>query len=277
MSLVHAPWETFGGAFAIGLSLIDPADWLEGGELDPASRKDALLAAHPDLVFAETPGSQAGQAEALALVETWAGRPGPGEGPDLLKAARLVADDLCLMQKAGADWRLAALSLCAPSFFDAGSAIGKSLAELHGPVPGFADRFLARTARIFDALRPDLVLMRRNWTLLNSGDLFTPHAAPIRARIGEIAAEAAGEALFLRVERQTIRRLPQTGGVLFTIRVWLAPLATLAAEPARLSAFATAWRKARADFRAYKGLARYDALVEGFLRAAGENYSVNKV
>ena len=85
-----------------------------------------------------------------------------------------------------------------------------------------------------------------------------------------IAEGQAGEALFLRVERQTLRRLPRTGGVVFTIRVWRDPLASLAGDPARLAAFARAWRGATPEFRAYKGLAPYDALVEGFLRAAGE-------
>ena len=39
------------------------------------------------------------------------------------------------------------------------------------------------------------------------------------------------ERLFLRCERQTVRRLPRTGAILFTIRVFLNPLADLAAHP----------------------------------------------
>lgn len=270
MPLRHAPWED-GADFAIGLAPIDEAAWLEGGEADPAARKDPLLVAHPGLVWAETGGSRPGQHEALELVERATGRAGRPDLPPLLAAARLVPDDLVLMEKTGGEWRLTALSLTAPTFFSAGEVIGKSLAELHGPVAGFETRFLRRVQRIFDGLRPDLILQRRNWTLVNSPETFTPQAAPIRARIGEIAAEAAGEALFLRVERQSLRRLPRTGGALFTIRIWLAPLGDLAADPARLAAFERAWRGAGEDFRAYKQLHLYDALVEAFLRAAGES------
>ncbi|HEY0438049.1 MAG TPA: heme-dependent oxidative N-demethylase subunit alpha family protein, partial [Phenylobacterium sp.] len=173
------------------------------------------------------------------------------------------------MERRGGEWRLTALSLSAGSFFTAGDAIGKSLRELHSPVSGFAERFLARVERIFEGLRPDLVLERRNWTLLNSEALHTPAPAPIRARIGQIAPQDAGRALHLRVERQTLRRLPQTGAALFTIRVWLAPLESLGDDPARLGAFARAWAAAPADFRAYKRLDLYDALVAGFLADRG--------
>jgi len=95
------------------------------------------------------------------------------------------------------------------------------------------------------------VLERRNWTVLNSADLHAPSSAPIRARIGEIDPADAGTALSLRVERQTLRRLPQTGAALFTIRVWLAPLGSLRDDPGRLAAFAHAWRTAHPDLRAY--------------------------
>src|SRR5205814_5834520 len=128
---------------------------------------------------------------------------------------------------------------------------------------------LVRVERIFEGLRSDLVLERRNWTLLNSDVLHTPSPGPIRARIGEIAPDEAGVRLHLRVERQTLRRLPQTGAALFTIRVWLAPLESLSGDPARLAAFALAWKSAPADFRAYKRLDLYDGLVAAFLARSG--------
>jgi hypothetical protein len=262
----HRPWEE-AQDFQIGLRPIALEDWLEGGEADPAGRKDALLAAAPGLVWAETPDSRAGQAEVLEMVEAALGpAPVPPGMAPLYAAARRVPDDLCLMERRDGVWRLTALSLSAGGFFTAEAVIGRSLAELHGPVTGFADRFGVRVQRIFEGLRPELVLERRNWTVLNSPELHTPSSAPIRARIGEIDARQAGDILHLRVERQTLRRLPRTGGALFTIRVWLAPLSDLARNPARLAAFARAWRDATPELRAYKRFDLYDDLVEAFLR-----------
>jgi hypothetical protein len=261
--------------FAVGLRPIPEARWLEGGEPDPAARKDPLFAARPEVVWGETPDSRPAQAEAAAVVEAALDGPVPVEGrPPLLAAARQVSDDLCLMERRD-QWRLTALSLCAPTFFSAEAVLGRSLAELHRPVDGFADRLLARVVRVFEGLRPGLVLERRNWTVVNSDQAFIPDPTPVRARIPNVAPAEAGRALFLRVERQTLRRLPRTGAALFTIRVWLYPLGALAEEPERLTAFARAWRDAPAAFRAYKRFELYDPLVEGFLRAAGESYSVN--
>lgn len=259
----HSPYADAPPDFAIGLSPIEEADWLEGGEDDPAARKDALFQTARDLVWAETKGSRPGQEEVLALVEAATGLKGDPAYPPLYGAARLVPDDLCLMERRDGEWTLTALSLSAATFFRADEVVGKHLSALHGPVPNFEERLLTRVARIFEGLRPGLILQRRNWTVVNTDALHTPDPVPIRARIGEIASPA--DELFVRVERQTLRRLPTTGGALFTIRVWRHPLAALRDDPERLAAFARAWRTAAPEFRAYKQLHLYDALVERFL------------
>jgi hypothetical protein len=261
MSLRHAPWEE-AAEFRIGLRQIEATDWFEGGEADPAARKDPLLAAHPAQVWAETEGSRAAQAEALELVSQAVGRRIDAEDrPPLLAAARAVADDLCLMEARDGAWRLTALSLCAGSFFTADQVIGKSLRDLHDPVTGFNDALLPRVTRIFEGLRDELVLERRNWSVVSSPELFMPDPAPMRAAIPHIDPARAAEALQVRVERQTLRRLPQTRGVVFTIRVWIDPLSAIAADPQRLALFARAWETATPAFRAYKKLHLYDDLV----------------
>jgi hypothetical protein len=260
----HAPWANGPTDFRIGLTPVDVADWFEGGEVAAAivARKTALRARAPELVWAETPGSEAGQAEALALVQAWARRPAAG-GEALWAAGLLVSDDLCLMERSEGEWRLSALSLCAGSLFNAGEVIGRPLSALHAPVPGFAERLLARVGRIFDRLTPDTVLVRRNWTVLASDALHLPHAPPVRGRAAEVTAETAGEALHIRVERQSLRRLPATGGLLFSIRVWLRPLGAL--DEMERGRFAEAWRGASPELRAYKSWPALDVPVEGWL------------
>lgn len=263
----HAPWATPPYDFQIGLKVIGEDAWLEGGDTE-AARKAALLTSEPELVWGEMEGSRDGQAEVLALVERAAGETGRADVPPLWAASLLCADDLCLMRRDEAgQWRLVAASLTQATFFTVPDALGKSLKEIHGPVPGFAERFGARVERMFDAVQSGVIMERTNWTVVNSGEAHLPASDPVRARLASLPLEEAGRELFLRVERQTVRKLPDTLDVLFTIRAWRHPLADLLAEPERRAAFAAAWRGAAADFRAYKGLSPYDAWVEAFLEA----------
>lgn len=267
--LSDPPWGAPPG-FAIGLRRIAACDWLEGGEARPWARKDRLFRAVPDKVWGETEGSRPGQAEVAGLVaralDLPLGLPLDRSGrPPLLDAARRVPDDLVLMERRGDDWAVAALSLSAGSFFTADEALGRDLATLHGPVPGFADRFLVRVRRIFERLPADEILERRNWSVTAWRGLYAPEAAAARRRALARRPRRPGAGLFLRCERQTLRRLPRTGGILFTIRIHVTPLLALAADPEAVQVFARAWAAAPEDFRRYKGLAAVTPGVEAFL------------
>lgn len=58
--------------------------------------------------------------------------------------------------------------------------------------------------------------------------------------------------LWLRSERQTLRRLPSTGAILFTIRTQQAPLAVLATRPDVAAAMATTVRSWSDDLVTYQ-------------------------
>lgn len=262
--------------FRIGLAPIPLSDWFEppygAADGDPADRKAGVFARAPDLCWGEINGSRAGQAEALALIEAHLGRKAPPGLPPLQAAAMMVDDDLCLMERQEGGWTLTAASLCAPSYFNARSVVGKALSALHAPVTGFGETLLPRVARIFDSLAPDTLVERRNWSVVASGELFLPNDGEVRATEPDITPDTAGQALHVRMERQTLRRLPQTGGLLFTIRIWRHPLAHLRDDPERLQAFADAWDRVQRGggevFRDYKQLGPLDRLVRHALAEA---------
>jgi len=300
--------------FRIGLAPVPVETWFEGGEADPAARKDPLFTAHPELVWGETEGSRPAQAEVAGMIGNWlaqksahpreggdpvgsstspkdsdlesqpnpsggfgwvpafAGMGGEEVGP-LWQISRAVADDLCLMEKRGGEWTLTAASLCAPSFFSAAEAVGQPLSGLHGPVPGFNDTLLPRVARIFDNLQLDQVVERRNWTVVNDPILFQPDSRPFRDRLPGQTTEEIAASLHVRRERQTLRRAPDTGAILFTIRIWTERLDDLLADPERRAGFAAAWDvtmgEQGAAFRGYKRLDLYDAAVRSRLAALG--------
>ena len=69
-----------------------------------------------------------------------------------------------------------------------------------------------------------------------------------------MTAANAGQTLFLRVERQTLRRLPRTEAVLFGIRVHVYPLASAVAVPDTAARLAEAVRALPEATLRYKSL-----------------------
>lgn len=262
------PFEQGPPLFDVGLTPIEPQTWLMPDDQALwVAPKNELMDAESDAVFASITGSMPGQIEAAQLVADACGHPiDPGE-PPLFAASRLVSDDLVLMEMRDGAWTNTALCLCSPTFFSAHDAIGKSLFGLHRPVPGGDPGLGGRISRVFSLLREDLVLERHNWTVQWSDARYTPDGTPLREAAAAADRSEAKDALHVRVERQTIRRLPQAGAVLFTIRIRLYRLADLLADRGLATAFQQAWREARPDVRAYKKWESLERHVAALLEA----------
>ncbi len=245
----HAPWRAGAPRFNVGLKPIDPARWLfPDSEARVLDWKAGLLS-RPEDVLRQAAGANAAALEAAALVCAEAGAP----AGDLIAAAHLVSDDLVVMTRDDQGrWLTGAIVLCSPTFFSVDHAFGRDLTALHGPVPDGA-ALAARIARVFDGLRPGQVLERFNWTLQWGPERFTPDAAPLRAAANAAPEREASVHLHVRVERQTIIKLPDAGAVLFTIRVCLDRVSALGGDD--LTALAQAWRGLGEAGRRYKGWA----------------------
>lgn len=299
--MLKTPYDGSSMPFTIGLKPLDQQAWIEvDGELtELLAEKERLIAAIPDAVFAAEPDTEAAQRELLALLIdhlldrypqiyrrdgemvlvngarrlSLAGSAGP-----LLTAARLVADDLVLMRRSTEGWRLAAASLCFPSSWTLAEKFGRQLDDIHAPVPGFeaGTRNAALIGRIFDNLGPGQPVIRWNWSLQADRALYKPmsslqrdeRAATRPARFPEGAAGA-----FIRVERQTLRRLPVSGDIVFTIRIFLDPMTAFATHPdGRALALSFASQLEALDMAQldYKGLAAdRDRLSADLRRMAG--------
>lgn len=134
-------------------------------------------------------------------------------------ASLWVQDDLCLLQESPRGYRLTAASLCAASFWRLEEKLGRTLAAIHQPVPGFSKGLGPQVDRFFGHIKPEYPLWRANWAVVASAEL--------NQRVELQAPVASDTALYLRVERQTLRRLPVSGAVAFTIRVYIQPLGEL--------------------------------------------------
>ena len=292
----HTPYDGSSKPFTAGLQKLDLADWTEGGaDLAPQLlEKRRIYAELADQVHVEEADTIAAQREILDLLVKHLTRHFPGiyrlagdsveiagigtvevgstVASPLKAAALLVAEDLILMRASPEGWRLAAGSLCFPSHWSLLEKFGRPLHVIHSPVPGFgpATRMAEIINRMFDSLKIEQPMQRFNWSLQTGDDLYTPLSSDGRdyratAKIPRFADEAMARA-FIRVERQTLRKLPVSGDILFTVRIHLDPLAVLARHPDRSTialSFADqllALEEAQLD---YKGMtADRDRLVE---------------
>ena len=257
--------------FRIGLKPLDLAEWFElDDQLDHyRAEKDRLTASKGAAVFREEPGTTQAQAEVRALIEANlrdhhpdVALPQDSGGPPILEAARMVQEDLLLLRRDDSGWRLVAATLHFPSSWSLAEKFSLPLDQIHGNVPEFGPgtRNASLMARIFDGLKVDQPVQRMNWSLYPTATLHHPYSA--RSREANPDRHTLDAQSFIRVERQTLRKLPQSGDILFTVRIYLDPLAQLAMHPGaldRLREYLLALTPAERD---YKGLrASFDDVV----------------
>lgn len=289
---IHLPFEAGPYRMTMGLLARDPSELIELDDRylpEMAERRRLLTERHAD-VFATIPGSEAARRETLNRLAgllprrfpDWFSRDGhilhnrlTGERWDLDDptldplevAARLVQEDLCLLDLTPDGPRLVAAALCFPSRWRLSDKIGHPLRAIHGPVPFYADRLGRPVDRLIATLKDGKLVERFNWSLLDDPALFQP-AGHGRTEVNPAITQAnAGETIFLRVERQTLSLLPASGAVLFTIRVHVAPLARAIARPDIAARLEEAVRALPDEMAHYKSFPSFREAVLGWLDA----------
>jgi len=247
---IYLPFEAGPYRMVMALTTVPESTWFELDaryDQEMAERRRLLTEQHSD-VFGSLPMSDAARAETLAALVAnltmhashWFSRDGnalrnklTGEVWDLDAplcdplelAGRLVQEDLCIIQETEQGPMFSAAVLCFPSRWRLHEKLGKPLTQVHGPVPFYGERLAGPVDRFMAKVKPGHIASRLNWSVLDDPAMFQPGGKWREQRDAAITPDNAGERLYLRVERQTLRRLPETGAVLFGIRVHSYPLA----------------------------------------------------
>jgi hypothetical protein len=236
-----------------GLAPLDPGAWVacDPDFAEQAALRDRLLA-EPDAALSLPEGTAPLREFAALLLDhlrtraQWrfgaraARRPDGVEvaldAPPLPLAARLTQEDWLILSADRPEPRLLAGVLLFPARWTLAEKLGRPLTDVHRPVAGYAESLAARVNRVFAALRPDRPLIRVNWLIHHDPTLPQPQ------REGADPPPAApGARLWLRTERQTLRRLPATGGAVFGIKTMVVPLDAL--DPEQRAGLAAALRE----------------------------------
>lgn len=210
---------------------VAPGDWLriDSAYAAQLAEKARLIAAGRADVIAVLPGAGAAVAELLDLVlaelavrgdvamtSACVTRPDGvrvaiDRDDPFLTLSRLVQEDFCIHQKRGDEHVLTAALLCFPAAWTLGEKIGRPLTRIHAPVARYDTDIAARVQRMFDMVRADRPLWRANLLAYADPALFQPHTEAHPRPVG------SAPSAYLRSERQSIRRLPATDSVVFSI------------------------------------------------------------
>ena len=278
----QTPWQRLGSKFTLGLRSRAEADWLPHEDAfgnsatreNQLTQKADLLANRRDEVFACDGSGLAACAEVRDMVAEHLADHHHGQSDNQLaalaaaagmhpleQAARAVPEDLLLLaprERDGGgdicDWVLVSAALAFPAHWVLAEKMGRPLAGIHGPVPHYGERLERPMDRFFSAMEVGPISHRWNWSVVTTDRLFTPH----RMRRVPLAENAGLDEIYLRMESQTLRKLPRSGHILFTIRTYVMPLSRWADQEGAIESLVEMLDGMTPQMRAYKGVEMYE-------------------
>ena len=196
------PHARVSGPLRMGLLRLTESEWLDPHR-DLAERA-AAFDAYPDIVQVLPDGEKSARELAEML----------GAG-SLEHAARAHWEDFCLLTQdtPGQPYRLVAAAVGFPTDWKLSEKMGRSLHTVHEPIHGYAEQLSVGVDRFMDRLRTGEIYGRTNAFVMPSNDARYMPVDSAEQRYSHVTAHNAGSALFVRCERETLRRLPQTGAV----------------------------------------------------------------
>jgi len=263
----------------MGLVALQLKDWIEADEYfyDELKEKKQLLISNYPEVFASRPGSLPAQTEVLALVLKHMEKYCPGvltieqdeviipklewkfrisdfkESP-LDLCGRFVQEDLCLMAPGPDGYTLEAASLCFPARWRLMDKMGLPMSGIHKPVPDYSEKLSRPVDSFFNRIDVDRPVWRVNWSLTTDPTMFQPVRQKHSASELSITSKNAGDKVYMRCERQTLRRLPDTGWILFTIKTYLDKVSKLHKYPKETQNLSSLLRSSPTTLLSYKNI-----------------------
>ena len=187
-------------------------------------------------------------------------------------SARLVQDDLAIMfEKEDGQYYLLAGAILLAGFWRLEDKWAMPLSEIHtsGDVPQFKQKLEKGMMNFFRRVKPSDPVLRNNYFLQVDDDLAWSASigSEDNEEVGWFTAEKnkAIQHHYFRSERQSLRRLPRSGGVVFTIRTYFHPITEIADEPYVPGRLASAVRSWGEDVSRYKGKDRYGEVLLEYL------------
>lgn len=245
-SLPVAPWTDALAARLPGLQPVAQGDWLRVDDAfsGQMAYRDRLIATRRNEVVMRAGGPVEAESALLeqvvatvlalpgyARVERGIRRPdgvmvdlAADENP-VVTAARIAQEDFLILEQTPEGHVLTSAVLCFPASWTLAQKMGRNMLGIHQPVDRYDDGIAKRVNRVMDVLQQGNAVWRANVLCYNDPELHQPRLEHERRPFD------ANGPVFVRVERQTLKRLTPTSTV-FAIHTYLVPMDALTPEQA---------------------------------------------
>ncbi|MBO0933090.1 heme-dependent oxidative N-demethylase family protein [Fibrella aquatilis] len=243
----------------IGTSLLKEADPLlvvDSHYLNEVGLKRQLLTELPNYYFQSLPSSETGQWDVLGLVLDQLARHYPDQFllkkaglhwhwenrlldettsftfdntdtlplPPLDWVGRQVQEDLLLLVGPGPS--LVAGQLCFANAWCLDEKMGLPFWAIHAPITNIVEPMMRAAQKVMERLPAGRPIWRLNWSIKATDqlDLTSRHTptqhAQLAALLPHLTADTVGQHLYVRIEYQTLTRLPRSQAILFGLHTY---------------------------------------------------------
>jgi hypothetical protein len=157
----------------------------------------------------------------------------------LLQLSYLIEEDFMLLDEFEGVPRITAASNAYSSSGRLVASVGHDVAWAHDPVPRLTTKLGGRINQVLGSIHAAIPCERFNWQVTPLASVFFPHDDPHAANAAAMHSVVetlrrdplrAGELLWMRVERQTLSRLPESNAVAFSLHTYSDPLSCLRSD-----------------------------------------------
>tara|TARA_A100001011_G_C14255575_1_gene819918 strand:+ start:770 stop:1612 length:843 start_codon:yes stop_codon:yes gene_type:complete len=273
MKFKDPPWINLGIKMRMGLKSLNQLDWLplndghgpDGERFFQMQLKKELRKKNKEKIFIALPEAYESSEELLFCIKNYFKslnkkqilKQNKGWHP-LYFAGSLIPEDLLILKKKNDKWILTAGSLYFPAHWSLSEKISKNLSSIHDPVPHYKDNLEKAMDKFFDNMIVGPISSRRNWTIQIDNNLFVPNRVWER----DLNIKEVPKRVFIREEYQTLRKLPKTNSIIFTIRTHLWPISTWEKDTNSLKELLIMLKKMSNKTTKYRGVEFYGHQLE---------------
>ncbi|KAI1615730.1 alpha-1,2-mannosyltransferase [Exophiala viscosa] len=121
--------------------------------------------------------------------------------------------------------------ICSALGWNVGTKIGMNLDQIHAPIPDYKEKMQFSMDRFFTKMPAGKPIQRGSWGLEIDQPLYMPPGDPHEKYRDFQMPDLERDRVHLRVDWQTLRRLPLSGGIVFNFKALFTPLTEFRDEP----------------------------------------------